>query len=41
MMMMSSMTSEGGLKVSPLYSFVNEMTLFMITKKINKDIIIK
>ena len=34
MMMTSSMTSQGGLKVGPLYSFINEMTtFFMITKK--------
>ena len=33
-MMTSSMTSQGGLKVDPLYSFMNEMiTFFMITKK--------
>ena len=32
MMMTSSMTSQGGLKVGPLYSFINEITtLFMIT----------
>ena len=32
MMMTSSMTSQGGLKIGPLYSFINEMiTLFMIT----------
>ena len=34
MMMTSSMTSEGGLKVGPLYSFINEIiTFFMITKQ--------
>ena len=34
MMMTSSMTSQGGLKVGPLYSFINEITtIFMITKK--------
>ena len=34
MMMTSSMTSQGGLKAGPLYSFVNEITtFFMITKK--------
>ena len=34
MMMTSSMTSQGGLKVGPLYSFMNEITtFFMITKK--------
>ena len=34
MMMTSSMTSQGGLKVDPLYSFRNEIkTFFMITKK--------
>ena len=34
MMMMSSMTSQGGLKVGPLYSFINEIkTFYMITKK--------
>ena len=34
MMMTSSMTSQGGLKVGPLYSFINEITtFFMITKK--------
>ena len=33
-MMTSSMTSQGGLKVGPLYSFINEITtFFMITKK--------
>ena len=33
MMMTSSMTSHGGLKVVPLYSFINEITtFFMITK---------
>ena len=33
-MMTSSMTSQGGLKVVPLYSFINEITtFFMITKK--------
>ena len=33
MMMTSSMTSHGGLKVGPLYSFINEITtFFMITK---------
>ena len=34
MMMTSLMTSQGGLKVGPLYSFINEITaFFMITKK--------
>ena len=34
MMMTSSMTSQGGLKVVPLYSFINEIiTFFMITKQ--------
>ena len=34
MMMTLSMTSEGGLKVGPLYSFINKITtFFMITKK--------
>ena len=34
MMMTSSMTSQGGLKVGPLYSFINEITtFFMITKQ--------
>ena len=33
MMMTSSMTSQGGLNVGPLYSFINEITFFMITKK--------
>ena len=34
MMMTSSMTSQGGLKVDPLYSFINEITtFFMITKQ--------
>ena len=34
MMMTSSMTSQGSLKVGPLYSFINEITtFFMITKK--------
>ena len=28
MMMTSSMTSQGGLKVGPLYSFINEITTF-------------
>ena len=32
MMMTSSMTSQGGLKVGPLYSFINEITTFFITK---------
>ena len=33
-MMTSSMTSQGGLKVGPLYSFINKITtFFMITKK--------
>ena len=33
-MMTSSMTSQGGLNVGPLYSFINEITtFFMITKK--------
>ena len=31
--MTSSMTSQGGLKVVPLYSFINEITFFMITKQ--------
>ena len=32
-MMTSSMTSQGGLKVGPLYSFINEITaFFMITQ---------
>ena len=29
MMMTSSMTSQGGLKVGPLYSFINEITTFL------------
>ena len=34
MVMTSSMTSQGGLKVGPLYSFINEIiTFFMITKQ--------
>ena len=34
MMMTSSMTSQGGLKVGPLYSFINDIiTFFMITKQ--------
>ena len=33
MTMMSSMTSQGGLKDCPQYSFINEITFFMITKK--------
>ena len=34
MMMTSSMTSQGGLRVGPLYSFINEITtFFMITKQ--------
>ena len=42
MMMMSSMTSQGGLKAGPIYSFINEITtFFMVTKKTSKDIIIK
>ena len=41
-MMTSSMTSQGGLKAGPLYSFINEITTFFImTKKTSKDIIIK
>ena len=33
-MMTSSMTSQGGLKIGPLYSFINEIiTFFMITKQ--------
>ena len=41
MMMTSSMTSQGGLNVGPLYSFVNEITtFFMITNKANlRDLI--
>ena len=31
--MTSSMMSQGGLKVGPLYSFINEITFFMITKQ--------
>ena len=31
--MTSSMTSQDGLKVGPLYSFINEITFFIITKK--------
>ena len=31
--MTSSMTSQGGLKVGPLYFIINEITFFMITKK--------
>ena len=30
--MTSSITSQGGLKVVPLYSFINEITFFLITK---------
>ena len=34
MMMTSSITSQGGLKVDPVYSFINEIvTFFMITKQ--------
>ena len=33
MMMTSSMTSQGGLEFGPLYSFIDEITFFMITKK--------
>ena len=33
MMTTSSMTSQGGLQFGPLYSFINEITFFMITKK--------
>ena len=34
MMMTSSMTSQGGLKIGPLYYFINEIkTFFMITKQ--------
>ena len=37
MMMTSSMTSQGGLKVGPLHSFINEIiTFFMITKQRGK-----
>ena len=37
MMMTSSMTSQGGLKVGPLYSFIHEIiTFFMITKQRTK-----
>ena len=37
MVMTSSVTSQGGLKVDPLYSFMNEITtFFMITKKTAK-----
>ena len=33
-MMTSSMTSQGGFKVGPLYSFINELvTFFMVTKQ--------
>ena len=32
-MMTSSMTSQGGFKDRTLYSFINEITFFMITKK--------
>ena len=36
------MTSQGDLKTGPLYSFINEITIFfMITKKTSKDIILK
>ena len=31
--MTSWMTSQGGLKVGPLYSFIYEITVFMITKQ--------
>ena len=42
MMMTSSMTSQGGLKVDHLYSFMNEMTtFFVITKKRARFLIIK
>ena len=33
MIMTSSMTSQGSLKVGLLYSFINEITFFMITRK--------
>ena len=33
MTMTSSMTSQGGLKVSPLHSFINEITTFFILTK--------
>ena len=37
MMMTSSLTSQGYLKVGPLYSFINEITiLFMITEQRTK-----
>ena len=37
MMMTSSMTPQGGLKIGPLYSFINEITtFFMMTKKLAK-----
>ena len=36
MMKMSSMMSQGGLKVSPLYFFINKIIVFMITKKRTK-----
>ena len=40
--MTSSVTSQGGLKAGPLYSFINELTnIFHDNQKTSKDIIIK
>ena len=36
--MTSSMTSQGGLKVGPLYSFINEITTFFMITKIRAKI---
>ena len=38
MIMTSSMTSQGGLKVGPLYSFINEITTFFMITKIRAKI---
>ena len=38
MMMTSSMTSQDGLKVDPLYSFMNEITTFFMITKIQAKI---
>ena len=40
-MITSLVTSQGSLKVSPLYSFMNEIKIFKITWKLSKDIMIK
>ena len=38
MIMTASMTSQGGLKVGPLYSFINEITTFFTITKIRAKI---